>query len=80
MPEPDPNSAEGFPYEAVMDLYRLCRDDPRLERAVVNSRYRRKLIQGHIEDVSRYYEIDAKKLAHVTALMIEHKSVEPAFA
>lgn len=71
---------ETFPYEAVMDLFRLCRDDPKIARSSVSTPYRRMLIQGHVRDVSKHYGVDPKRLSHITALMIENEDVAPAFA
>lgn len=80
MTDLDPNTPAGFPYEAVMELFRLCRDDPKIERAVPNSPYRKRLVQGHAKEVGDRYEIDPKRLAHVTALMMQNKDVQAAFA
>lgn len=79
MTDVDPNSAEGFPYEAVTEFFRLCRDDPRIERAAANSTFRRRLIRGHAEDVGGRYRVEAGRLAHVTALMMQRKDVQAAF-
>jgi len=80
MTDIDPSSAEGFPYEAVMEFVRLCRDDRKIERAAPNSIYRRRLISEHTREVGGRYDIEPRRLAHVTALMMQNKDVQAAFA
>lgn len=80
MTDLDLNSAAGFPYEAVMEFVRLCRNDPKIERAAPNSSYRRRLITERAREVGGRYNIEPRRLAHVTALMMQGKDVQAAFA
>lgn len=80
MTDLEPNTAASFPYEAVMELFRLCRDDPKIERAAPNSPYRKRLVHELAKEVGDRYEIDPRRLAHVTALMMQNKDVQEAFA
>jgi hypothetical protein len=73
-------TADTFPYDAVMDLVRACRADDQIARIEQSTPHRRTLVRRHVMEVSERYGVDPKQLSHVTALMMDNKDVAPAFA
>jgi hypothetical protein len=72
-------TADSFPYDAVIDLVRACRADDQIARIGQSTPHRRTLVRRHVTEVSERYGIDPKQLSHVTALMMDNKDVSAAF-